>query len=113
MSEFTELELKELLSKDSKTLAIVVVSNRVLGCYKSESKQCMIELMKRRSSGEVFEFENFIKENVQNYKINLNIPNVKEIKQKFVSSVISGIIQGSLFNDDGKEGEEEDLSVID
>jgi len=98
MSDLTEEELKELLTKDSEALSTIIVINRTLGSYKKESKFCMIELMKRRSLGEDFLFENFIKENVQSHKINFNIPNIKVIKQNFISSILKEVIQGNLFS---------------
>lgn len=112
MSDFTEEELKELLNKDSQSLATMIVINRTLGSYKKESKFCMIELMKRRSLGEDFQFENFIKENTQSHKINFNIPNVKSIKQEFVSSIIKEVIKGNLFSSSPEENNENDIDDL-
>ena len=107
MSEFTEEELKGLLNKDSKTLSTIIIINRTLGCYKAESKFCMIELMKRRSLGEDFKFEIFIKENVESHKVNLNIPNIKEMKHKLVASFIENAIKENLSSPTNEE--EDDL----
>lgn len=96
MSNFTEEELKEILQKDSKTLCAIIIANRTLGCYKKEHKQCMIELMKRRAAGDGFKFEDYIKEAVSKNKINLNIPNIKQMKQQVFSSIIENVLNNNF-----------------
>ena len=103
MSNFTEEELQDLLKKDSKSLCCIIIINRTLGCYKKESKQWMIELMKRRQSGEDFKFEQYIKENIEKHNIKLNIPNIKSIKKNFISGIVSEFIKGEIFNVDDND----------
>jgi hypothetical protein len=60
--------LSSLIEKNeisSKALAAQIVVFRSLGFGKKISIMCMEELAKRRMAGEVFDFENFIEEEVK------------------------------------------------
>lgn len=50
---------------DSKTLAAHVFSYRHLGINKALAKNCMKILMIRKSSGDKFDFESYIKEKLE------------------------------------------------
>jgi len=84
----------KLLSQDSKTLAVMVIANRVLGGYKKESRKCMIELMRRRLSGDKFEFEKFIEDGAKEYKININLNLLKDLKKQVTKSLAADMLKG-------------------
>jgi hypothetical protein len=50
---------------ENETLGSLVVTYRVLGLFKNEAKQAMIEIMSRKKAGSKFDFDAFIKENVE------------------------------------------------
>lgn len=69
--------------KSSKALALIIVANRSLGMFKQESRNAMIELAKRKENGDNFDYEKFIKEELDRVpKTNVN-PEVT----KFLSSL--------------------------
>jgi hypothetical protein len=50
----------------SKSLAAIIVSNRVLGLYTEKAKYCMSELLRRREDEQdPFEFEKFIEDQIR------------------------------------------------
>jgi len=86
-------EEKELLQRDSKTLAVMIIANRVLGGNKTETKKCMIALMKRRLDGDKFEFENFIEDCVKEYKIDINLDLFEDIRKELMKSLADNIVK--------------------
>lgn len=49
-----------MINKSSETLAYIIVAYRSLGLFKSEARDAMIELMRRKESGDNFDYEQFI-----------------------------------------------------
>ncbi len=85
-----------LKTADSQSLANIVLIYRVLGTLKEDAKQCMIELMKRKGSGDTFDFKSFIDENYNKLKINVNLQSPKNIKHKISTNVMEGVIGGFM-----------------
>ena len=113
--QFTQEQLQELLKTNSQNIASLIVINRILGGFKEETKYCMVELMKRKMSGDTFDFETFIKENLEKYNIKINIPDFKSMKfemSKMISdtfvSTIMDLNKASDANSKELEGEDED-----
>jgi len=87
------LEEKELLNQDSKALAVIIIVNRVLGSYREEAKICMMILMQRKMSGEIFEFEKFIKDGVKEYQIKVDTNLLKGLKKQISNSLTNNMIK--------------------
>lgn len=104
-----KLEQQDIEKMDSINLASMVVLNRALGSFRQEAKLCMIELMKRKSAGDAFDFETFIAENSEKYKIKLNLQSFATIKSKISTTLMKSIIDiGSGKSIDVEEAGEED-----
>ncbi len=97
-----------ILQQNSKSLATIIVSYRVLGGYKELAKQCMIELMQRRANGEEFNFEEFIAENVQKYNFTINTKKFLEVKKQLHKSIVSTALESlkNVNNDESPDCEE-------
>jgi hypothetical protein len=89
---------EKLLQQDSKTLAVTIIVNRVLGGYKKEAKKCMIELMRRRLTGDKFEFEKFIEDGSNEYKIEVNTNLFGDLKKQLLSSIARDFVKGIKAN---------------
>jgi len=60
----------------STALAAIIVSSRTLGILKKEAREAMIELMKRKESGDEFDFSSYIDEKISQMpkpELNTNI----------------------------------------
>lgn len=80
--------------KDSKQLAAIVVSYRILGMNKELSKLCMAELLKRKEEGDLFDYESFIAEEVGKSP---KIPPIgSTLKRSAIHSQISSIFADEL-----------------
>lgn len=51
--------------KTSKALASTIVAFRVFGTFKEEAKEAMIELDRRQTQGDSFDYENYISEQLE------------------------------------------------
>lgn len=85
------MDIEKILEQDSKTLATVIIANRVLGSFREEAKKCMIALMKRRQDGDKFEFEKFIEDGVSEYKIEINMNMFDDFKKQMTNYIIKDI----------------------
>lgn len=100
-----------LKTADSQALANVVLIYRVFGTMKDSARECMTELMKRKLNGDIFDFKNFIEQNYNKYKINVNLQAPYNVKQKISSNIMEGVIGGlisEVFNQNNDEIEEDD-----
>jgi hypothetical protein len=88
----TPEEQNKLLKQDSKTLAVTIIAYRVLGLYKEEAKKCMMVLMQRKLKGDEFEFERFIEDGVNEYKINVNTDLLSDLKKQVSHSLAKDIV---------------------
>lgn len=52
-------------NKSSKTLCAIIVTSRILGMHKEESKKAMEELFIRRNNGDTFDYEDYIQEKIK------------------------------------------------
>lgn len=86
------LTKEELLQKDSKTLATIIIVNRVLGSYRNEAKVSMMILMQRRNDGDKFQFEKFIVDGAKEYKIDINLNLLDDLKQQIFASLANDIV---------------------
>ena len=89
----TPEEEKELLQQDSKTLAVMVIANRVLGSYREEAKKCMMVLMQRKMAGDKFEFEKFIADASKEYEIKVNVNLASDMKKELMNSMTKEFVQ--------------------
>ena len=48
--------------QSSESLAAIIIAFRALHLYRDESRNAMIELMRRKKNGDTFDFEKFIAE---------------------------------------------------
>ncbi len=62
-------EDEQIKEAKSKILAGYIVAYRLFGLNKVLAEKCMIELMIRKESGDNFEFEKYIEENVSETQI--------------------------------------------
>lgn len=78
-------DLVESLPKQPSTkLADVVISFRYLGLHKELSIASMEELAKRRITGDTFQFEKYIEDNLQSLpKLDFKLPNLDNILKNF------------------------------
>jgi hypothetical protein len=67
----------------SESLAAIVVAFRYFGLYKDEARNAMIELMRRKDSGDSFDFEKFINEKF----INIPKSNIDPNMVRFLNSL--------------------------
>jgi len=84
-------DINKLLKNDSKALAVTIIAYRILGLYKEEAKFCMMELMRRKQKGDIFDFESFIKDGVKEYKIDINIDHLNDLKKEITNSIAEDI----------------------
>jgi hypothetical protein len=55
-----------MYKETSKSLAAIIISNRILGLYSEKAKSCMSELLRRREDdGDLFEYEKYIEDQIQ------------------------------------------------
>ena len=87
------LEYEELLKQDSKALAVTIVANRVLGSYREEAKKCMLILMQRRFAGDKFEFERFIEDAAKEYKIEVKMDFLDDLKTQITNSIAGELVR--------------------
>ncbi|MFA5758026.1 MAG: hypothetical protein WC942_01415 [Clostridia bacterium] len=66
-------------NKSSKSLSAIIVAYRTLGICKEHAKDSMRELMKRKLSGDSFDYESYISEKIDIAKSNAT-PNEDMIK---------------------------------
>ena len=85
------MDIEKILEQDSKTLAVVIIANRVLGSFREEAKKCMVVLMKRRQEGDKFEFEKFIEDGVSEYKIKINMNMLDDLKKQMTNYIIKDV----------------------
>lgn len=52
-------------NKSSETLASIIVAYRSLGLFKDQAREAMIELYKRKSSGDTFDYDGYIKDKLK------------------------------------------------
>lgn len=57
--------MEDLKDKQSEGLASIVVVYRTFGLFKDDAKNAMAELMRRKDDGDLFEFENFITDEIE------------------------------------------------
>ena len=69
------------MQKKSETLAAIIVANRVLGSFKDEARLAMIELMKRKKEGDLFDFNKFIEDEIA------SIPQPDKDVSQLISSI--------------------------
>lgn len=96
-------------------LASMIVISRILGTFRPEAKACMIELMNRKSRGDTFDFESFIKENYEKYKIKLNLQSFTSIKSKISTSIMESLINidaDSIIDDSINIDDEDDQTIF-
>lgn len=74
---------KSLLEKTSEQLAAIVVSYRVLGINRNLSIECMSELLRRKDNGDVFDYEAFIKAEVD------KMPKMSQASNRYMSAIFS------------------------
>jgi hypothetical protein len=68
----------------SESLAAVIVCTRLFGINKDEAKVCMSELLRRREEdNDIFDFENYINEKVNNIQ--------NQTKQFESKNILSGL----------------------
>ena len=81
-------KIKEKIpSFPSTKLCKMIVTSRYLGFAKDLEKDCMIELAKRRSDGENFNFEKTIEEDLKSLPdIYFGIPDIREVLNKAIGS---------------------------
>ena len=92
--EFTPEQLADILKTDSESLASVIIANRVLGCYKEATKQCMIELMKRKLGGDEFDYEGFINNKVKELNFTVNLNGISKMKNKLSQEISLALVGG-------------------
>jgi len=111
----SQISEENILKMSSEDLAAMIVIHRALGSYKTEAKLCMIELSKRKINGDPFDYETFIKENSEKYKININLISYSSMKTRISKSVIETLMEvGSTKTDSEKnEKEADDAEEID
>jgi len=91
-------DIKKLLQNDSKALAVTIIAYRILGLYKEEAKFCMMELMRRKQNGDTFQFEKFIKDGVDEYKIDVNMDLMGDLKKELTNSIAKDITSSIFEN---------------
>jgi hypothetical protein len=79
--QFSDADIKKA---GSKNLAGYVIAYRLLGVYKELSILCMEELMNRRANGDIFDFEEYIENELK------DAPKPNDLKK--VSSILKGLI---------------------
>jgi len=81
----TDQQMVSITTSPSETLAAHVVAYRTIGINKEIAIECMKELSKRRKSGEEFNFENYIEEQVAKIPKSKGIDYVKIIKNMIIN----------------------------
>ena len=83
---FQDIKIK-IPSFKSEKLCQMIVSSRYIGFGKELEKECMLELAKRRSNGEIFEFEKNIQDNLNSLpKLSFNFPDLREVLNNAIGS---------------------------
>ena len=100
----------ELITKDdSETLAARIVMFRMLNSFREEAKVAMIELMKRKQSGDSFDFEAFIENTIKENSIDLKMPTFNNLKRNFMEKSIYNFMKGIVNeNDESPDDDDED-----
>lgn len=103
--------LSKILSSSTENIALFVATNRLLNSNKEETKQCMIELMKRKAQGDEFDFVSYIEKTTQDNKFNLNLKPFASVKQQISSVFTSALmeVQANPETTDDGEDEEDDI----
>lgn len=94
IEEDFDLEDDEVLSEEElknniniygmEKLCDIIIAYRYLGMFKDLYKPCMEELSKRRDSGDQFNFEDYIENNIKELpKIEFNISDLTEMLKTF------------------------------
>lgn len=92
-----EVSIKD---KDSKQLAAIIVSHRLLGLEKDKAMECMAELLRRKENGDDFDYEFYIdKELEQSPKMP---PVGDSLKRTAIRTQISDIFNEELRKAHGK-----------
>lgn len=75
---------KDIPNQPSEKIADIVISFRYLGLYKNLSVTAMEELSRRRESGDEFQFEKYIENNLKSLpKLDFKLPDMDGILKSF------------------------------
>lgn len=101
-------EIESIIKDNSESLAARVVVFRMLGSFKEEAKVAMAELMRRKQSGDNFDFENFIENQVKENSIDLKIPSFNNLKRNFMERSIYNLMNGIINEPEDKDEDDDD-----